>query len=216
VSGTVVAVQKYMDMLNNHPLLHGIDFKIDDVDEPSFAALHVRYKDEIVNSGSTQLGIDPNERTGKHLEPKEFAEMMGQDDVVVLDVRSNYESGLGRFKGAIAADIDNFRDFPAFIKNIEQYKDKKVMTYCTGGIRMSRKPVRCCWRRASRMCTSYTEVLSSTVRKCRGKISRVTVMSLTSGCQVPVNSVNPTIICQVSCLRHCLYPHGQLRRCRMQ
>ena len=135
VSGTVVAVQKYMDTLNQHPLFSGIDFKIDDVDQPSFAAMHVRYKDEIVNSGSTQLGIDPTERTGQHLEPREFAEMMERDDVLVLDVRSNYESGLGRFKNAVTADIDNFRDFPAFIKNIEQYKDKKVMTYCTGGIK---------------------------------------------------------------------------------
>ena len=135
VSGTIVQCQRYIDILNNHPLLSGIDFKIDDVEEPSFFALHIRYKDEIVNSGTLELPIDPTQRTGIHLEPAQFAQMMHQEDVVVLDVRSNYESGLGKFKGAVTADIDNFRDFPDYIQHLEQYRDKKVMTYCTGGIK---------------------------------------------------------------------------------
>jgi UPF0176 protein len=135
VSGTVVQCQKYMDALSVHPLFAGIDFKIDDVDEPSFAALHVRHKDEIVNSGTHDMPIDPSIKTGIHLEPAAFAAMMADPEVVVLDVRSRYESGLGRFKGAVIAEIDNFREFPDYIANLEVYKDKKVMTYCTGGIK---------------------------------------------------------------------------------
>ncbi|MCY1519300.1 hypothetical protein D9M68_540500 [compost metagenome] len=112
------------------------EFKIDEVEEPSFIKMHCRYKPEIVHSGlrDTRM-IDPNKKTGKHLEPTEFRDMLKEEDVVVLDVRSNYEHKLGRFKNAITLDIDNFRDFPDQIEKLAQYKDKKVMTYCTGGIK---------------------------------------------------------------------------------
>jgi UPF0176 protein len=136
VSGTIVQCQKYMDKLNSDPILAGIDFKIDEVDEPSFAAIHLRYKPEIVNSGLTDKKVvDPTLKTGKHLEPADFATMKDQDDVVVLDVRSNYEHQLGRFKNAITLDIDNFREFPEKAKQLEHLKNKKILTYCTGGIK---------------------------------------------------------------------------------
>ena len=47
-------------------------------------------------------------------------------DVVILDVRSNYEHNLGRFKNAVTLDIENFRDFPAMINELAKYRDKKV------------------------------------------------------------------------------------------
>jgi UPF0176 protein len=112
------------------------DFKIDDVEEPSFIKMHCRYKSEIVHSGLRDPNIiDPNRQTGKHLEPAEFQKMIDQEDVVILDVRSNYEHNLGRFKNAVTLDIENFRDFPDKINELAQYKDKKVLTYCTGGIK---------------------------------------------------------------------------------
>jgi UPF0176 protein len=193
VSGTVVQCQKYMDMLNNHPLFGGIDFKIDDVDEPSFFALHVRYKGEIVNSGSAHLDIDPTTRTGIHLEPKEFAEMMHQDDVVVLDVRSNYESGLGRFKGAIAADIDNFRDFPDYIKNLEQYKDKKVMTYCTGGIKCEKASALLLEAGFKNVYQLHGGIVKYG-KEMQGKDFEGNCYVFDKRVSVPVNTVNPTII----------------------
>src|SRR5690606_38877334 len=79
--------------------------------------------------------IDPNKQTGKHLAPKDFLEMKDREDVVILDVRSNYEHTVGRFKNAVTLDIENFREFPEKIKELEQYKDKKILTYCTGGIK---------------------------------------------------------------------------------
>ena len=65
----------------------------------------------------------------------EVEEMLDRDDVVVLDVRSNYEHNLGKFKNAVTLDIENFRDFPDQINALAKYKDKKIMTYCTGGIK---------------------------------------------------------------------------------
>jgi UPF0176 protein len=136
VSGMVEACKAYMNTLHADPRFAGIDFKIDEVDAPSFVKMHVRYKSEIVYSGLRNPHIiDPKKKTGKHLEPKEFLEMKDRDDVVVLDVRSNYEHSLGKFKNAVTFDIENFRDFPSKINELAQYKDKKILTYCTGGIK---------------------------------------------------------------------------------
>lgn len=136
VSGTVEACETYMQTLNAEPRFAGIDFKIDEVDAPSFVKMHVRYKSEIVHSGlrDTRV-INPMEKTGVHLDPSDFQEMKDREDVVVLDVRSNYEHQLGRFKNAVTLDIENFREFPEKINELAHLKDKKVITYCTGGIK---------------------------------------------------------------------------------
>jgi UPF0176 protein len=136
ISGAKEACETYMQTLHADPRFAKIDFKVDDVAEPSFIKMHVRYKSEIVHSGlrNPQM-IDPNKQTGIHLEPLEFMEMKDRDDVVVLDVRSNYEHNLGKFKNAVTFDIDNFRDFPEMINQLASFKDKKILTYCTGGIK---------------------------------------------------------------------------------
>lgn len=133
VSGTVEACQAYMDYIHQDARFAKTDFKIEAHDDHAFQKLHVRVKPEIVHSSLTH--INPNQRTGIHLEPKEFKEMKDRDDVIVLDVRSNYEHQMGRFKNAVTLDIENFRDFPEKVKELEQYKDKKILTYCTGGIK---------------------------------------------------------------------------------
>ena len=136
VSGTAESCKTYMDTLHADPRFATIDFKVDEVDTPSFIKMHVRAKSEIVHSGLRDPNIiNPQKQTGKHLEPKEFLAMKDADDVVILDVRSNYEHNLGKFKNAITLDIENFRDFPAKINELAQYRDKKIVTYCTGGIK---------------------------------------------------------------------------------
>jgi len=136
VSGTVESCKTYMDTLHADLRFSKIDFKIDDVKEPSFIKMHCRYKAEIVHSGLRDPGIiNPEKKTGIHLEPADFVKMKDNQDVVIVDVRSNYEHSIGRFKNAVTFDIDNFRDFPAMINELAQYKDKKIVTYCTGGIK---------------------------------------------------------------------------------
>lgn len=136
VSGSSESCKAYMDTVLADPRFAHIDFKIDDVEEPSFIKMHCRYKSEIVHSGlrDPQI-IDPSKKTGIHLEADEFLRMKDNDDVVVLDVRSDYEHSIGRFKNAVTLDIENFRDFPAKINELAKYKDKKIITYCTGGIK---------------------------------------------------------------------------------
>lgn len=136
VSGTPEACRIYMDHIHADERFAKTDFKIDEVDEPSFIKMHCRYKAEIVHSGlrNPQV-INPTQATGIHLEPEEFLEMKDEDDVVVLDVRSDYEHNIGHFKNAVRLDIENFREFPEKINELAKYKDKKILTYCTGGIK---------------------------------------------------------------------------------
>ncbi len=136
VSGTAEACDLYMQELVRDPRFAAIDFKIDEVDEPSFARLHCRYKPEIVHLGLGEAeNIDPQVQTGIHLEPRDFLDFKDRDDVVILDVRSNYEHELGHFKNAVRLDLVNFRDFPSKINELAKYKGKKIITYCTGGIK---------------------------------------------------------------------------------
>ena len=136
ISGSSKSCQIYMETVLADPQFAKIDFKVDEVEEPSFIKMHCRYKSEIVHSGLRNPHIiNPQEKTGKYLDPKDFMEMKDQDDVVVLDVRSNYEHSIGKFKNAITIDMENFREFPEKINELAKYKDKKILTYCTGGIK---------------------------------------------------------------------------------
>lgn len=133
VSGLKENCEKYMHDLKADPRFSHTDFKIEEHDKHAFQKLHVRVKPEIVHSGLQY--INPTKKTGKHLEPEEFKKLKDQEDVVLLDVRSNYEHNVGKFKNALTLDIENFRDFPEKIQEIEHLKDKKIITYCTGGIK---------------------------------------------------------------------------------
>ena len=134
VSGTIENCQAYMDYVRSLTGFEKTDFKIDEATEHTFQKLNVRIKPEIVHSDL--LHIKPYECTGTHLEPAEFKQMIQNDpDVVVLDVRSNYEHAVGKFKNAVTFDMENFRDLPDHIEEIAHLKNKKILTYCTGGIK---------------------------------------------------------------------------------
>ncbi|GGZ29557.1 UPF0176 protein [Echinicola pacifica] len=133
VSGLKEDCEKYMAYVQSDARFAKTEFKVDYFDKHAFTKIHVRVKPEIVHSSLRH--INPTIRTGKHLEPEEFKALKDQEDVVILDVRSNYEHELGHFKNAVRLDIDNFRDFPEKVKELEHLKNKKVLTYCTGGIK---------------------------------------------------------------------------------
>ena len=133
ISGLKEDCEAYMAHLKQDERFHDIDFKVEMHDKHAFQKLHVRVKPEIVHSSLTS--IHPKKKTGVHLAPSEFKKMKDGEDVVILDVRSNYEHNVGRFKNAITLDIENFRDFPSKVEELKELKNKKVITYCTGGIK---------------------------------------------------------------------------------
>lgn len=134
-SGTIEQTDAYMNMMKADERFAGMVFKIDEAEGHAFKKMHVRPKKEIVYLGLAD-DINPNELTGQYLSPKEFFEQMQAEDTVVIDARNDYEFDLGHFRGAIRPEIRNFRDLPDWmIENKELFEGKKVLTYCTGGIR---------------------------------------------------------------------------------
>ncbi|MCF8889446.1 rhodanese-related sulfurtransferase [Priestia megaterium] len=135
VSGTVEQTDKYMETMKNDPRFEGIVFKIDEADEHAFKKMHVRHRKELVTL-RLEEDVNPLRVTGNYLSPKEFHQAMQDENTVVIDARNDYEYDLGHFRGAVRPDIRNFRELPEWIRdNKDQFEDKKILTYCTGGIR---------------------------------------------------------------------------------
>ena len=106
------------------------------VDEgKSFYALKVKLRNKIVADGIEDPNFDPS-NTGKYLTAEEWNQQLADPNTVVVDMRNHYESEVGHFEGAICPDVDTFREELHIVENILQNdKDKKVLMYCTGGIR---------------------------------------------------------------------------------
>jgi len=135
LSGTIENTDAYMDMMENDPRFNGIVFKIDEADEHAFKKMKVRSRSELVTL-RLEDDIDPTHLTGEYLNPEQFYESLQDENTVVLDARNDYEYDLGHFRGAIRPDIRNFRDLPDWVReNKNMFEGKKIVTYCTGGIR---------------------------------------------------------------------------------
>tara|TARA_Y100001970_G_scaffold117512_1_gene146107 strand:+ start:15170 stop:15736 length:567 start_codon:yes stop_codon:yes gene_type:complete len=95
----------------------------------------VKRKNEIISLGKSE--IKPSEFTGPYIKPIEFKRLLdGEEDILVLDTRNDYETRIGSFEGSTELGISTFRDFPNAIESIpEEYKSRTVVMYCTGGIR---------------------------------------------------------------------------------
>ena len=134
-SGTIEATQQYMDWMHNDERFKDTWFKIDESEGHAFRKMFVRPRKELV-ALNLEEDVDPLRLTGEYLDPKAFKEALLDEDTIVLDARNDYEYDLGHFRGAIRPDIRNFRELPEWIReNKEEFMDKKVVTYCTGGIR---------------------------------------------------------------------------------
>jgi UPF0176 protein len=135
LSGTIEQTTQYMKHMHRHPSFQDMNFKIDEHDCHVFKKLFVRPRKELV---TWRLGkeIDPTKLTGKYLSPKDFYQHLQHEDVIVIDGRNHYEYDIGHFRGAIRPEVASSREFPAWIrKNLSTYKNQKIITYCTGGIR---------------------------------------------------------------------------------
>ncbi len=133
LGGTIEQVDAYEKYLRSLPGFEKTEFKEDICDYIPFAKLICKVRDEIV---SLHLdGVNPKDG-GRHLQPNEWRKVMESgEDYVMIDVRNNYESVVGHFDGAIQPDIENFYQFPQWLDEVDIPKDKKVLMYCTGGIR---------------------------------------------------------------------------------
>ncbi|MGI9550072.1 MAG: rhodanese-related sulfurtransferase [Aurantibacter sp.] len=102
----------------------------------SFLKLKVKVRHKIVADGLDDRTFDVTDK-GIHVGAEQFNELIEDPDTILVDMRNHYESEIGHFKNAITPDVDTFRDSLEIIeKNLIDHKeDKKLVMYCTGGIR---------------------------------------------------------------------------------
>ncbi len=121
-----------------------IDTKATPVPDHEFSRMSVKIRNEIVTLGM-KVTAEEVKKYKKEITPEEFKDILEtdkKDDYIILDMRNDYEYRLGHFKNAIPAWTVNFREVP---KLLEQYGEKaswkKVIWYCTGGIRCEKAAV---------------------------------------------------------------------------
>lgn len=135
IAGGAEEVGQLLDRLRRIPGLGSLEPKFSLSDHQPFSRMLVRLKKEIIAFGVE--GIDPARYTSPRISAKELKRWLDDGRPVALyDTRNDYEVKLGTFKGAVAAGIGHFRDFPDAVARLpEEMKDMPVVTFCTGGIR---------------------------------------------------------------------------------
>ena len=135
IAGTKKNIDTYIEFMEEDSRFRDIPLKKTFSETQPFRRMKVRLKKEIISLGRDD--INPRELTGDYISPKELFEMYEtKEDVIVLDTRNEYETRVGLFENAVDLQLDTFRDFPSAIETLpEEYKDKQIVMYCTGGIR---------------------------------------------------------------------------------
>ena len=135
IAGTEQDIDTYITFMEQDERFLNIPLKRTYSETKPFRRMKVRLKKEIISLGRDD--INPRELTGDYISPQELYEMYkNNEDVIVLDTRNEYETRVGLFENAVDLQLDTFRDFPKAIEQLpEEYKDKQIIMYCTGGIR---------------------------------------------------------------------------------
>ena len=143
VGGNLDDLKKYVKATKSYPAFKDIVFKWSEGSREDFPRLSVKTRRELVGfrNSDDEFDVDGDGVIGggTHLKPhqvNEFVEKYG-DDVVFFDGRNAHEAAIGKFRGALVPNTRTSRDFIAELESdkYDDIKDKKVITYCTGGVR---------------------------------------------------------------------------------
>jgi UPF0176 protein len=142
LGGDLQHLKYYTRDMKAHSLFKDIMWKWSEGGAASFPKLQVRVRDEIVAfEAADELKVDEHGVIGggEHLSPAALHELVAEkgDDVIFYDGRNMFEAQIGRFKNAIIPKVEHSRDFKKDIEEgeISKYKNRPIVTYCTGGIR---------------------------------------------------------------------------------
>ena len=138
ISGKKDNINKLVKILKRQFRLRNFDNK--NVSKSHFQPFHkgkIKIKDEVV-----PLGIkinSKNKKLNRYISGKSWNKLISNKETLVVDARKPFEYDVGSFKNAINPKIQNFRDFPKYLKKIN--KIKPVAMFCTGGIRCEKASV---------------------------------------------------------------------------
>jgi UPF0176 protein len=142
VGGELEQLKAYVKATKQFPSFKDIVWKWSDGSSENFPRMSVKVKNELVAFNSwNEIEIDSKGvvGSGKHLKPDQLHKLIDEhgDDVVFFDGRNQYEAKVGRFKDAVVPDTRTSKDFITELDSgkYDELKNKKVVTYCTGGVR---------------------------------------------------------------------------------
>ncbi|MDB5184180.1 MAG: hypothetical protein JWO07_861, partial [Candidatus Saccharibacteria bacterium] len=142
VGGDIDDVKAYIKETKKFAGFKDTVFKWSDGSREDFPRLAVKVREEIVSfRAADELRVDENGVVGggTHLKPKQVHELVEQygDDVVFFDGRNAHEAAIGKFRNAVVPDTNTSHDFIPELESgkYDDLKNKKIVTYCTGGIR---------------------------------------------------------------------------------
>lgn len=140
LAGTAASLDAFHSALASDPRLDGrfggIVVKRSACLTPPFQRMKVHSRPEILPLGVD--GVNAVGHIGLQVSPAQWRTLLDDPNVVVVDNRNHFEVRLGRFRNAVDPQVNNFRDFPAYIEAqlpTWQAEGKQVAMYCTGGIR---------------------------------------------------------------------------------
>ena len=141
INGTLAGSRESIDLFLAHLKAHIVkgefEHKESFHDRQPFGRTKVRLKKEVISLGEpvpSPLRVEG--LRGQYVEPADWNALIADPDTVILDARNSYEVHLGTFQNAIDPATRNFKQLPAFVRhNLADAKDKKIATFCTGGIR---------------------------------------------------------------------------------
>ena len=135
IAGSTQGIQIVVDHIKNWEEISDLELKYSFSSHQNFNRLKIKIKDEIVTMGKGDINV--KEESGTYVDPKDWNNLISQEDVIVIDARNEYEVSMGQFSGAIDPKTDTFRQFPNWADQLSRDSDtpKKVAMYCTGGIR---------------------------------------------------------------------------------
>ncbi|GBG96577.1 oxygen-dependent tRNA uridine(34) hydroxylase TrhO [Lactococcus termiticola] len=143
LGGELEDVKAYIKATRGYEGFRKTVFKWSDGSRDDFPKMQVRVRKELVGFRNTTDEFQVDETGviggGVHLSPEKVNEMVEQygDDVVFFDGRNEPEAAVGKFKGAIVPNTETSRDFERELESgkYDHMKGKKIITYCTGGVR---------------------------------------------------------------------------------
>jgi len=134
IAGRRDAVGHALDLLRADARFADLEIKISFHHDMPFQRMKVRLKREIV--ALKVPGLDPNKQVGAYVDAGDWNNLIGQDDVTVIDARNDYEVRMGSFRGALNPGAKSFNELPQFLsQRLDPERHTRIAMFCTGGIR---------------------------------------------------------------------------------
>ena len=140
INGTLSSNKKNLELVLKKikKTFNFTNFDSQNLSKSKFQIFHkgkVKIKKEVVPMG---IKIS-NRKINKHLEPNKWNKLISSKKTILIDARKSFEYNVGTFKGSINPEINNFREFPHYLKKLD--KNQTIAMFCTGGIRCEKAGV---------------------------------------------------------------------------